>query len=285
MTMSLFTSALVQADKVRMDLGLDMYQPVNIFDAAADLGLVVRFLNINMEGMYINQENRSSPTIFLSNQRPLPRRSFTCAHELGHHIFKHGSKIDALSDNPIYSQMNDVQEHLVDAFAGALLMPVAGIMAEFAMRNLKAEDASPIQFFMLSSVFGTGYQTLVIHCKMNKIINEAKEKELLKYTPAKILKSTFGTAVNSHFKIIDGFTELSVIDLEVSNYIILPPKIKIEGDHLQKYRETSLGTGYIAMRPGIIRVTTRDNSFHSFIRIQNANYVGLSEYRHLENLD
>ncbi len=280
---TLVRQGLWKADEVRSQLGVDMFQPMNVFDACITLGLTVRFVDINMEGMYIKQESGKFPTILLSNQRPLPRRCFTCAHELGHHVFDHGSRIDPLFDQALKQANRNSEEVLVDVFAGALLMPVAGVQAELANRNWISQKCSPVQFYILSSIFGTGYQTLIVHCKVNGIISETKAESLLKYTPAKILKDIFKSGNNkSHFKIIDGQSSLSTIDLEVSNYIILPPNLNIEGNHLEKYQKTALGSGYVAVKPGIVRASASDNSINYFIRIQNSNYIGLVENRHLE---
>ncbi len=280
----IYKKGIMTADDIRAELELNMFQPVNIFDACIRLGVSVRFVDINMEGVYINQPGGVNSTILLSNRRPLPRRCFTCAHELGHHIFKHGSKIDALS-NEDHKGSNEMEEYLVDSFAGALLMPIAGIQAEFKKRNWVISEASPIDFYTISCVFGTGYQTLVMNCKMNRLLNETKTFELLKFTPAKILKSIFTPSINtSYFKIIDRHSQLSLIDLEVSNYLILPPDIKIDGDHLKKYKESNIGTCYLAVKPGIVRAATTDSSSSYFIRIQNFQYIGLAENRHLETL-
>lgn len=281
----LYKKALLKADEVRMQLGLNMFQPINIFDSCIHLGLSVRFVNVNMEGMYIKHEDESQPTILLSNQRPLPRRIYTCGHELGHHVFGHGSKLDALSDVSDYStSQNDNDEFLVDSFAGALLMPIAGVKSEFAKRNWSLNSASAIQFYTVSSVFGTGYQTLITHCKTNSMIYKNQADALIKFTPAKIFKSLTGTETDkSFFKIIDDKSNLSVIDLEVFNYIILPKETKIEGDHLKKYKDTAFGIMYVATKPGILRAVCSYNGLNYFIRIQNSGYIGLAEYRHLEN--
>src|SRR4051812_48898113 len=124
----LIKKGIVKADEIRIQLGLNMFQPVNVFDACEKLGLTVRFVDINMEGVYVTQKNCKFPTILLSNLRPLPRRCFTCAHELGHHAFGHSGKIDALLDETSQSATSDEEEILVDAFAGAFLMPVAGVL-------------------------------------------------------------------------------------------------------------------------------------------------------------
>lgn len=280
----LYKKALTKADEIRAELGLNIFEPVNIFDACKHFEVSIRFVNINMEGMYVKQESGNHPTILLSNQRPFPRRYFTCAHELGHHIFKHGFKIDALSENEAKSS-NDADEFLVDCFAGSLLMPIAGIQAEFAKRNWIMVKSSPVEFFTVCSVFGTGYQTMITHCKTNRLISQDKAFTLSKTKPATILRSIFSTDLsNSYFKIIDTQPKSALIDLEVSNYIILPCDILVEGDHLKKIKETDLGTAYQTVKPGIVRVYSIDGKFNSLVRIQNSLYTGLAEYRHLENL-
>ena len=281
----LLVKAIKKASLVRMKLGLDIFEPINIFDACISLRITVRFVDINMEGMYISHEDGINSTILLSNQRPLPRRIFTCAHELGHQSFQHGTKIDALTNEATSAPSNDKDEFLVDAFAGALLMPIAGIQAEFIKRNWETKYAFPIQFYIICTIFGTGYTTLITHCRVNRLINDVQAKNLLRHTPAKILESLLGPiSVKSYFKIIDNYASLKVIDLEVSNYIFFPPNIQVEGNHLKKYQETEIGIAYVANRPSIIRVSDSDNKVAYFVRIQNSEYIGLAENRHLENI-
>ncbi|HWW37735.1 ImmA/IrrE family metallo-endopeptidase [Pedobacter sp.] len=280
----LVKKAIFKADEIRMKLGLNMFQPVNVFTACEKIGLTVRFVDINMEGIYVTSRNSSFPTILISNLRPFPRRYFTCAHELGHHVFGHGGKIDILTDNVDMMANREEDELLVDAFAGAFLMPVAGILAEFVKRNWTIKNATPLQFITISSVFGVGYQTLISHCRLNRIISDPHAQSLLNYKPNDILFKIFGGPVkNSFFKIIDDCAENPTIDLETSNYIFLPNDLKVEGNNLKQCQCTGAGIAYIAQRSGIVRVATKDGDEGSFIRIQNHGYIGLSENRHLEN--
>lgn len=280
----LFKKALLKADQVRMRLGLSMFEPLNIYDACESLGITVRFVSLNMEGFYKKQKDGSHPTILLSNQRPFPRRSYTCAHELGHHAFGHGVKLDALFDQSGKTTSFDPDELLVDAFAGALLMPVAGVEVAFAKRKWSPFKASPIDFFTVSSSFGVGYQTLVHHCRANELISETNALSLLRASPKKIFDSLFSPSIeHSHFKVIDKLSKSSVVDLEVSNHLILPPDFEVEGDHLRKCQETIVGSGYTAVKPGVVRAAASDGSTGIFIRIQNFQYEGLAENRHLEN--
>jgi hypothetical protein len=275
---TLNVQAIKMAGKIRVKLGLNMIEPINIFDACAELGLTVRFVNVSMEGLYFAE----SQAIVISALRPLPRRVYTCAHELGHHVFKHGSKVDGLTKGNINNSCYDSDEYLVDAFAGALLMPVAGVEAEFFRRGWDAKKSTPVQFYVISSIFGTGYSTLITHCRANGLIDMGKANELDKQKPAKLLQELMGGVVHkSHFKIVDGKTDLKAIDLEVGSYLFLPMHVEIEGDHMKKISGTEYGNVYVANHPGITRAVSSKAAF--FIRIQNAEYVGLAENRHLED--
>ncbi|WP_183560886.1 ImmA/IrrE family metallo-endopeptidase [Mucilaginibacter sp. SP1R1] len=280
---AIYEKAILAADEVRMQIGASIYEPVNIFDICDELGLNVLFVDISMEGLYVKQEGGSKNAILISCQRPFPRRVFTCAHELGHHSFSHGLKIDILEKSPDPTEKRDIDEYLVDLFAGSLLMPIAGLQAEAAIRNLSWRRITPLSLYKLCSVFGTGYTTLITHARANNLIDDVTAASLDKYGPAKILSDIFGSDTKkAYFKIIDEHAQLKVIDLEVGNYLVLPQHIEIEGDHLQKFKNTAVGVGYTAVKPGIVRAASRDGNFATFIRIQRYRYAGLAKYRHLE---
>lgn len=274
--------ALRKASEIRRLYKINAYHPLNIYDLCSQMGITVRFVEINMEGMYFIQNDGSSPQILISNQRPFPRRAYTCAHELGHHLFKHGSKVDHMTEES--SKGYDGDEFIVDAFAGALLMPVAAVLAAFAKRDWNINSASQLQFYIIASTFGIGYRTLITHCQKNNILNPWAAKTLMKYTPAKILEIIIGTDhANSHFKILDELNSARVVDLEVNNFIILPETATWEGNHLTKVKSTPSGAVYLAEKPGITRIVGSAASESYFVRVQNAAYIGLAEFRHLEN--
>jgi Zn-dependent peptidase ImmA (M78 family) len=273
--------AIKKAGQIRSKLKLSVFEPINIFDACEALGVNVRFVPVSMEGMYVVREDVEESDILLSSLRPFARRVFTCGHELGHHVFGHGTRIDGLieeSNKAVY----DDDEYLVDTFSGALLMPTAGIEAAFAKRGWNMRDATPIQFYTIASTFGVGYRTLITHCKVNGFINELKTAGLLKQTPSKILQQLIGpTATKPHFKIIDESAELSVVDIETGGYIFLPESTIIEGDHLSKLKNVAVGGVFRAEKAGIVRAVAGTKGY--FIRVQNAGYNGFAEYRHLED--
>lgn len=273
-------TAITEAAKVRKYLSISDYEPMNIFDACKKLGVDVRFDDVNMEGVYVTSGGR--PYILLSKLRPMPRRVFTCAHELGHHRFGHGDKIDGLTEEG--KELDQEEERLVDMFAGALLMPIAAIQSQFVKRKWLISAAGPIEFHAISSAFSTGYQTLITHCSAAGLIDPAQKVKLLKIRPSQILKQLIPSrTATAFFKIIDRLSRVTVTDIEVGNYIILPNDCIIEGNHLKKIELTSIGTAYGAVRPGIVRAASADGTFGIFVRIQKSGYEGWAEYRHLEN--
>lgn len=277
-----YINAIRKASELRLKLGLDLTEPINIYDVCATLGLIVQFVNIDMEGLYIN--NNGNVKILISCLRPFPRRVFTCGHELGHHVFNHGLKVDILSKEVENYPFKSEDEKVADAFSAALLMPIAGIQVEFNQRNLNFISALPIDYYAVSSVFGVGYQTLITHCKVNNLIGNLKANELLKFTPATIFKTYFGSVPEkSYFKILNGMTQSKPIDLEVSNYLVLPADFVVEDEFLEKKQETNQGIVYFAMKAGISSIHSSKTQISYFVRIQRQNYFGFAEYRHLEN--
>src|SRR5436190_18037677 len=86
--------ALDKSVEVRQETGLPFGTPVNVFDLCElrKPKVRVRFADYSMEGCY----NRSArPLIEVLALRPLGRRVFNTAHELGHHALGHpGTRLD-----------------------------------------------------------------------------------------------------------------------------------------------------------------------------------------------
>ena len=284
MNHQLFTDAIREADRVRMELDLSIFEPINVFDACKGLGIDVRFIDVNMEGMYSSQDGGQHPTILLSNKRPFARRSFTCAHELGHHRFGHGTRVDMLTEEERANSVYNNEELLVDCFAGALLMPLAGLEAEFAQRGKAVNTCNPLDFMIIASIFGVGYQTLITHCRINNLISMDKQIALLKFSPAKILAQIIEKVEKPvHYKVLDECEVSTPIDLEASNLLILPVGYEMEGNHLERIEKVKDRSVFLAQKAGIVRVNNQSTGNGHFIRIQNENYIGLAEYRHLNS--
>ena len=88
------------------------------------------------------------PTILLQFAlNALPgRQAFTCAHELGHAFFNHGTRADLISDFE-RDRSDDPEEIIADAFAGHLLMPPHAVESEINRRAWKASNLTPVQVY------------------------------------------------------------------------------------------------------------------------------------------
>ena len=236
------TQAMQAAADTRARARLNQYSPICIYTLCETLGVKVRFNNINMEGMY---QRGTPPRIHLSARRPLPRRAYNCAHELGHHIFGHGSSIDELRENIKAHPWEDPKEFLADTFAGFTLMPIVGLYRAFAMRGWKPETATAMQIFTIACDFGVGYVTLVTHLSAGvKMISRTHAAALKRTSPKKPRSGILGALTADPLVIADHHRAGPTLDVEVN------------ADH---------------------------GAWATFVRIAPESYVGLAQYRHLED--
>ena len=175
MRQNLARRAVVQAERVRVQCNVQLAAPVDPITIAEKRGCDVIFQSLpSLEGVY-SPEPR--PTVVLGAQRPAGRRAFNCAHELGHHEFKHGMRLDEFNARQFASDRNP-DELLADMFAGFLLMAKDSVVRALRRRNLTIATLTPDQVFRLASFFGVGYNTILNHMTWSlelSIGNNAKD--------------------------------------------------------------------------------------------------------------
>jgi Zn-dependent peptidase ImmA (M78 family) len=278
---ALATQAMQAAIAARAKAKLDQSGPICIYGLSDTLGVTVRFNNINMEGMY---QRGSQPRIHLSARRPLSRRTYNCAHELGHHVFGHGSSIDELREDAKEHPWEDPKEFLADTFAGFILMPVIGLRRAFALRGCTPEAATPIDMYLIACEFGVGYSTLVTHLSAGvKMISQARAIILQRTTPKALRAEILGAITPDRLIFVDRHRTAPSLDAEVKTLLLLPPGTVVVGVGLDHERDLSNGRLFRAVRPGIVQVTAAGDSWATFVRIAPEAYVGLAKYRHLES--
>lgn len=222
----------------------------------------------------------------LSALRPFPRRNFTCAHELGHHIFGHGTTVDELIENLDTPEIFNSEEFLVDSFAGFLLMPILGVRKAFASRNWNPASATPEQIFIVACNFGVGYETLIKHLTYSlKMIEQAQAKLLLKSKPKIIRQEILGGSSTERLILADEHWLLPTIDAEVGNLLLLPSTAEAANETIILQEVHARGRLFRANRPGIVRVFCPITEWAIFVRISRYQFVGLSKYRHLEEVN
>ncbi len=280
-TKDLAREALERSLEVRDGHNYDYRSPLCVYELCDKARVRVRFVDdVSMEGVYAAL---AKPSIILSSLRPLTRRAFTCAHELGHHVFGHGSTIDELKDEAECEAFNPV-EFLVEAFAGYLLMPAQGVKRAFSSRKIRMESATPEEIYTVASSFGVGYKTLIGHLAYGlKYIPRERAEKLCKTNLPKIREQILAAPAREQLVIADRHHTMGTLDAEVGNLVLLPEGTETESDQIQPVKDVARGRVFRAVRPGLARVEA--DGFGVIVRVSRMQYAGLARYRHLEETD
>jgi len=268
------------ASDVRDQLGLDLIAPVDPYAIAEDLGIRVRFLPVSMEGFY---QKGSPPRIMLSALRPLARKAFTCAHEVGHHWFGHGSTIDELKSDD--REDSDIPEEiLANAFAAFLLMPTIAMRRAFNSRGWKPATANPMQILTIASEFGVGYETLFTHLSVTlSDMPHGVRNELSKWTPQRIRKRLLGHDDADGLVILDDKQQATSVDLDEGYALAVPTGAGVSGAALIERQSIEGFDIYDAVARGRATITTA--AWQTEARVAPAKFVGAANYRFLEDPD
>lgn len=277
---SLVLEGAQAASNARDSVGIDLIAPVDIYAVAEAIGIRVRFIPVSMEGFY---RKGSPPRVMLSALRPLARRAFTCAHEIGHHWFGHGSTIDELQGDDRHD--SDIPEEiLANAFAGFMLMPSIGLRRAFNSRGWKPATANPLQILTIASEFGVGYETLLTHLSVTLgDMPRSVRTELGKWTPQRIRKKVLGDADADGLVILDQKHQTAGVDLEDGYALAVPTGATVSGSVLTPRQAITGLDVYDAVGRG--RATINTAQWQAEARVAPQNFIGPANYRFLEDPD
>lgn len=273
--------AMRAALELRRSCAISRDSAINIFDLAEGLGIRVRFVDCKtLEGMYVRDPG---PRIFLPStlHRPWGRIAFSCAHEVAHHVFGHGTRVDKyLKDTP-RSRWKDPAERMADIFAGYILMPRQSVVSAFRKRGWRIETPEPIEVYAAAGNLGVGYTTLLTHMRRTlELLNEAQFKQLAKSSPKDLCASVCGESAPKRLLFVDQHWGPTPVDLEVGDYCVMPQHTEFHSNHLAVVRTISAGQIVCAHRQG--DTTVGCSSIPIRIRIACEGFVGMHQYRFLE---
>lgn len=278
----LVMDAAAAALKVRTSVHTKLWAPICIYDCAEQLGIEVRFVDYpSMEGMY---RKAKSPIILVSSLRPSGRQVSTCAHELGHHIFKHGTHIDEIINQAGIQHRFDPEEFLADCFAGFLLMPKSAVERAFTSRRWDAHSCTPLQVYTIAGWLGVGYTTLISHMSTTlKLIPQTTARDLMKTSPIKIRSMLLGENVSEGLIIVDEHWSDCAIDIHVGDILQLPGGVLSEGECIRLHTQDENRSFFSGTTPGKGRLYQPSTGWSAYVRVSRRNYVGRSIFRHLED--
>ncbi len=274
--------ALRGALEIRRRVSASTSQPICAYDTAEQLGIEVIFRPENsLGGLY----NKTAQTILIPTHRPPGRQAFTCAHEIGHWFFEHGTTLDEINDLDLY-QEDQPRERLVNIFGSYLLMPPWAVRDAYARRRWNPSDCTPLQAYTVANQLGVGYETLVQHLRYSlSLLSPTHAQYLLETTPKELRSSLVGNDRARHLVIVDYAWAKVAVDLQVGDLAILPANVTLEGTSAAIVSNHELGQLIEARKPGISRAESYDQAWATFVRVSRKDFIGRSIYRHLEDPD
>lgn len=183
----------VKAAEFHSDLSIPLDRPVDVFDAAHRLGLILAFAPLGrVSGIYLPR--RPSPGILIHSGHPRARQRYTAAHELGHHVYGHAAEVDV--DLELQLQRGEVErwpdhEKEAEAFAAWFLMP-RRLLRE-GMRQLGMDQPrSPYDVYSLALWLGTSYAATTLQLSATRLLPPGQARSWTRISPRDIKERLAG---------------------------------------------------------------------------------------------
>jgi hypothetical protein len=294
-------NAAIKALRLRRQLGISLNEALCLYDAAERLGIEVRFVDVpSLEGMYVKGLGTGKPLILISAHRPAGRQASTGAHELGHHVFGHGTRIDqyvaGVGVTLPHASVGEPEELLANAFGAFFLMPKSAVERGFRERGLTPSSATEHQVFSIAGWLGVGYTTLVHHMRSSlHLLTSARADALLRRQPKQLKTELLGYQILGNVYSVDHAWTGRPVDLQVGDIALLPVNARVESSRgrmvgvdagdpvaISMAERSRIGAARVltAVSPGLARVT--DGEWAAFVRVSRQGYVGRNVFRHFE---
>ena len=270
--------------ELRTKTGRAANVPLCPLDVADEIGIEVRFSDIaSLEAMYVND---GSAKILIAADRPPGRQRFSCAHELGHHIFGHGNHISFVDYSLADRRGLSDEEYVAQAFAGYFLMPKAAVSYAFAVRQWDPMQGIPEQYYTIAGLLGVSFDGLITHCELGLKRSGKEAATGLRNVKLPQLRARIaGQPMTGNLTIMDTRSLGNTIDLRVGDHLLASAGSMPINSALEVETTTSTRTLLRAIKPGLSGVDSGPGSPIGAVRIARAGYMGRAIFMHLEDPD
>jgi Zn-dependent peptidase ImmA (M78 family) len=170
----------------RLRNGVALDAPCDIYELIVRQGVDLYFMDVkSLEGFYLS--DGTAGRINLCAYRPAGLQRFTAAHELGHHVFGHGSTFDRELDYSDRFSSVAVEERLADLFGRFLLMPRPAVYKGFKNIGANLHQLSQKDVYRVASWLGVGYTTLLHQMRWSlQLLDQTQFDSLIAARPQSI---------------------------------------------------------------------------------------------------
>lgn len=156
--------AMMAANHAHRDTGTARDEYLDVFAAlrATDICCIGKPWH-NLAGGYVGEE-LGGPLVTVNSKLNEVTMRHTAGHELGHHCFGHGSRMDEPLDpdaGSLGSRLPD-EEKLAEAFAAWFLMPLPAVRAAMGRSGI-SKPGSPADVHQIASWLGTSFAGTARH--------------------------------------------------------------------------------------------------------------------------
>lgn len=224
-------TAMLRAPQIHRDLGIDRTGYVDVFAAlrAAGVSCVARPMR-KLFGVYFGPDE-DGPAMLLNASLDEIAIRHTAAHELGHHVFNHGSRAD--TDLDIASlrpqQAWTTVEKQAESFAAWFLMPPPAV--DTALRRMEVEHVQqPEQAYEVARWLGTYYAGTVRHLRRLKKIDAKSAASWARIPPQRLRARLHRPTLErptSHLFVVRPAADGGKLHVAVGDQLLLPPGVHI----------------------------------------------------------
>lgn len=180
--------AMDAAAEAHEEYGIDTFARIDVFAVIASVGIELFFRpTADVAGAYLPAEAFGAAGVVINSDHPLALQRYSGGHELGHHWFGHGAKVDydvELATRPERDRL-DPDEMLAEAFASWFLMPPE--LVELLLERLGLDrPRTPRDVYQLALRLGTSYQAACYHLPSVQLLGSAKAHAWAQLTLRKI---------------------------------------------------------------------------------------------------
>lgn len=170
----------------RLRNGLPLDSPCDIYELIAQQGVELRFMEVkSLEGFYLS--DGTAGRIEVCAYRPSGLQHFTAAHELGHHVFGHGSTFDVQLDYAGRFSAVSSEERLAELFARYLLMPRRAVYRGFKNIGADLKKLTGTDIYRVASWLGVGYASLIHQMRWSlELLDQVQFEAVIREQPQEI---------------------------------------------------------------------------------------------------